>query len=49
MLNDLAVLEAEQVERDRRCAVASDALVSGMQQYEISVHKRAIDCYVGGG
>src|SRR6202022_1519959 len=49
MLNDLAALEAKQVERDHRCAVTSDAVVSGMQQYEIFVHKRAIDCYVGGG
>src|SRR5712675_364486 len=49
MLNDLAALEAKQVERDHRRAVTSDAVVSGMQQYEISVHKRAIDCYVSGG
>jgi hypothetical protein len=47
MLDDLAVLKAEQVEGDRRCAVTSDAYVSGMQQDEISVHKRAIDCYIG--
>src|SRR5690349_3778043 len=48
MLDDLAALKAKQVERDHRCAVTSDAVVSGMQQYEISVHQRAIDCYVGG-
>src|ERR1700704_2572720 len=49
MLNDLAALKAEQVERDHRCAVTSDAVVSGMQQHEIFVHKSAIDCYVGSG
>src|SRR5260370_27391127 len=49
MLNDLAVLKAEQVERNRRSGVTCDALVSGMQQDEISVHKRAIGRYVGGG
>src|SRR5262245_23599998 len=48
MLNDLAVLKAEQVERDRRSGVTSDAFIFGMQQYKISVHKRAIDCYIGG-
>jgi hypothetical protein len=48
MLDDLAILKAEQVERDRRCAVTSDALVSGMEQDEISIYKRAIDRYIGG-
>src|SRR6202040_3125252 len=47
MLNDLALVKAEQVECDHR-SVTSDALVSGMQQYEIAVHERAIDCYIGG-
>src|SRR5205809_7625519 len=49
MLNDLAVPETKQIERDRGCAVTTNAFVSGMQQYEISVHKRAIYCYIGGG
>src|SRR5262245_51967906 len=48
MLDDLAVLEAEQVERDRRSAETFDALVSGMQQDEIAVHKRAIDHDISG-
>lgn len=47
MLDDPAVLEAEQVERDRRSAVTFEALVSGMQQDEIAVHKRAIDRDIG--
>src|SRR4029077_6014444 len=48
MLNDLAVLKAEQVERDRRSGVTGKPLVSGVRQDEISLHKRAIDCYTGG-
>jgi hypothetical protein len=47
MLNDLTVLEAEQVKGDRRSSVTSDTLVFRMQQYEISIHKGAIDRYVG--
>src|SRR5262245_30888583 len=47
MLDNLAVPEAEQVERDRRSAVTFDTLVSGMQQDEIAVHKRAIDPDIG--
>jgi len=39
MLNDLALLEAEQVECDCRSAIARNALVLGMQQDEISVHQ----------
>src|SRR5258705_13158622 len=49
MLSDLSIPETQQIERDRGCAVTTNAFVSGMQQYEISVHKRAIYCYVGGG
>jgi hypothetical protein len=49
MLNDLTVPETEQIERDRGCAVTTNAFVSGMQQYESSVHKRAIYRYIGGG
>jgi hypothetical protein len=47
MLSDLIAAEAEQIERDRIMAVAADTLVSGMQKDQISVHKRAIDCYIG--
>src|SRR5467141_3295041 len=47
MFNDLAVLEAQQVESNRRSGVTSDAFVSGMQQDEVSVHECAVDCYVG--
>src|SRR5262245_25125010 len=47
MLDNLAVLEAEQIERDRRSAVTFEALVSGMQQDEIAVYKRAIDRDIG--
>src|SRR5882724_5247539 len=46
MFDDLAVLEAEQVESNRRSEVTSNAFVSGMQQDQVSVHERAIDCYV---
>ena len=49
MLNDLPVLKTEQIERDRRCAITTNAFVSGMQQDEVSVHKRAIYRYIGGG
>src|ERR1700704_3501783 len=49
MLNDLAIPETKQVERDRGCAVTSHAFVSGMQQHEITVYKRAIYGYIGGG
>ena len=49
MFSDLSIPETQQIERDRGCAVTTNAFVSGMQQYEISVHKRAIYCYVGGG
>jgi hypothetical protein len=49
MLNDLAVLEAKQVERDRRPGVTCDALVFRMQQYEIPIYKGAIERYIGGG
>ena len=47
MLNDLAVRKAEEIERDHRSGVTRDAFVSGMKEDEISVHKRAIDPYVG--
>src|ERR1700730_15317409 len=47
MLNDLAVLEAEQVESNHRPGVTSDAFVSGMQQDELPVHECAVACYVG--
>src|SRR5258708_30844923 len=49
MLSDLSIPETQQIERDRGCAVTTNAFVSGMQQYEISVHKRAKYCYIGGG
>src|SRR5712691_2487182 len=48
MLNDPAVLETEEVECDRRSGITCNALVSRMQQDEISVLERAIDGYIGG-
>jgi hypothetical protein len=47
MLNDFFVLKAEQVKGDHRSSVTSDTFVSGMEQHQISVGKRTIDCYVG--
>src|SRR4051812_45651287 len=49
VLDDPAVLEAKQVERNRRSGITRDALVFGMQKDEIAVHERAVDRYVGGG